>query len=434
MAREGMLKAGEPVWVAVSGGVDSMVLMHVLAELGHPCHVAHVDHGLRGAESTADRSFVEHEAKRLGLEFRAVQVDVEGAKEGRSVQMAARELRYAWFKELLREGPSVMAMAHHRDDVLETLLMGLLRGMGAQGWGGIPPVTTLETGRIIRPLLDVGREQIMANALANGIAFREDASNKDPKYLRNRVRAELLPLMEELRPGARQAMGRATGALRELKALAHRQLLLEADGLVPDGQGVLRIPVARLGESTAPHLLLTHLLREGDPHPDQVEQILEAVGAGVTGARFMLGDRRLTLEHDTLVVDRQPDGFPTFTISKAEAQAGERGGFSWRLCAPEVVDLGLGMTTAWLDRSRLAFPLLLRPWQPGDRLQPVGMQGSKLVSDILTDARVPRNEKEKTYVLLSGEEVVWVVGHRVARGFPPSVDTQEVLRVTWRPT
>lgn len=92
------------------------------------------------------------------------------------------------------------------------------------------------------------------------------------------------------------------------------------------------------------------------------------------------------------------------------------------------------MTTAWLDRSKLIFPLLLRPWQPGDRLQPVGMQGSKLVSDILTDARVPRNEKEKTYVLLSGEEVVWVVGHRVAQGFPPSTDTQEVLRVTWRPT
>lgn len=432
MTRERMAGPGEPLWVAVSGGVDSMVLVHVLLELGHPCHVAHVDHGLRGAESTADRAFVEEYAKRLGLKFRAIQVDVRAALQGRSVQVAARELRYAWFRDLLREGPSVMALGHHRDDVLETLMMGLLRGMGSHGWAGIPPVTSLEEGRICRPLIDVDRAQIRAYAAENDIQFREDSSNVEPKYLRNRVRAELLPLMEDLRSGARRTMARATGALRELAAVADAWLREESERMPRDEEGVLRVPKERLAASPAPRLLLMHLLREWHPHPDLVDQVLEAVETDMTGARFRMGDRRLTLERDSLVIDRDPDGFPTIAISMAGSGEGGAGPFAWQACSPAEVDLGLGMDTVWLDLSRLEFPLVLRPWEPGDRMRPVGLDGSKLISDILTDARVPRNGKEETYVLVSGEEVVWLVGHRVAEGFPPDANTQEVLRVSCR--
>lgn len=409
-----------------------MVLLHVLRDMGHSCSVAHVDHGLRGEESTADRVFVEQEAARLGLTFRWVQVDLAGAGKGRSVQMAAREMRYDWFKERLLEGPRAMALAHHQDDVLETLMIGLLRGMGNHGWAGIPPVTTLQEGRILRPLLDVGRDEIMAYAAEKGIAFREDPSNKDPKYLRNRVRAELLPLMEELRPGARSAMARSARSLRELTGLAQEQLRREAEGIGPDANGVLRIPKDRLTASGSPRLLLMHLLRAWKPHPDLVDQVLEAVEVEATGARFNLDDHRLTLEQDALVLDLRPDGFPTFLVSGSEVAGGERGPLSWKTCPPGEVDLGLGMHTAWLDLSKLEFPLLFRPWKVGDRMKPVGLQGSKLVSDILTDAGVPRNEKERTYVLQSGEALVWVVGHRVAEGFPPSAKTQEVLRATWR--
>ncbi|MEO8734861.1 MAG: tRNA lysidine(34) synthetase TilS, partial [Flavobacteriales bacterium] len=143
MRREAMPTPSSPTWVAVSGGVDSMVLLHVLRELGHTCIVAHVDHGLRGAASDGDCQFVEYHAMRLGLPFRSVRVDVMAAANGISVEMAARELRYGWFSELLFEGPDRLAMGHHRDDATETLLLNLLRGTGTHGWAGIQPVASI---------------------------------------------------------------------------------------------------------------------------------------------------------------------------------------------------------------------------------------------------------------------------------------------------
>jgi tRNA(Ile)-lysidine synthase len=430
--REGMLRPGEPVWVAVSGGVDSMVLLHVLRELGHPCHVAHVDHGLRGAESDADRQFVEEQAQNQGLPFRSVRVDPMAAAEGISVQMAARELRHAWFRELLHEGPHAMALGHHRDDAVETFLLNLLRGIGAHGWGGIAPVTTLPEGRICRPLLGVDRARIMHYAGANHIPFREDPSNTDPKYLRNRVRSELLPLMEALRPGARRTLARGTDLLNEMAAATDRHLDHEAEGLTPDGQGVLRIPLERLRNSAAPRMLLMRLLSGLEPHPDLVGQLLDAVHQRSTGARFHAGGGRITLERNMLVVDRVPDGFPTFTIFGAGAKPGAAGPFTWELCSVAEVELGQGMNTAWLDLDKLEFPLQLRPWRTGDRMRPVGLVGSKLISDILIDAHVPYNAKAGSYVLVSGTEIVWLVGHRVAEGFPPGKATHKVLRLSFQ--
>lgn len=429
--RERMVQPGNALWVAVSGGVDSMVLLHVLRELGYLCHVAHVDHGLRGAESDADRALVEEQAKRLGLPFRSVRVDPKAAAEGISVQMAARELRYAWFKELLREGPACMALGHHRDDVAETLMLNLMRGIGAHGWSGIPAVTELEEGRICRPLLGVDREQIMEYAVANHISFREDASNVDPKYLRNRVRAELLPLMENMRPGARRTVARGAELLKGLAAAADRQLARETEGLAPDDAGVLCIPNERLEGSAAPRLFLMRLLGGIDLHPDLIDQLLEAVRDRSTGARFYAGEFRISVGRTHLVVHREPDGFPTFDISRSDDEEGAVGPFHWRRCTPVEVDLSEGMNTAWLDLDTVEFPLTLRPWQPGDRMRPIGLGGSKLISDILIDAGISRKDKAATYVLLSGSEIIWLVGHRVAEGFSPGPGTKRVLQVTF---
>lgn len=431
MRRERMLLPGEPVWVAVSGGVDSMVLLHVLRELGHPCSVAHVDHGLRGAESDADRLFVERKAKQSGLPFRSVRVDLKAAAQGTSTQMAARELRYAWFNGLLREGPARMALGHHRDDVVETFLLHLMRGIGAHGWPGIQAVTELEEGSICRPLLGVGRDQIMEYAHANDIPFRDDASNADPKYLRNRVRAELLPLMESIRPGARRTMIRGTGLMKELTAAADRQLERETEGLAPDDQDVLRIPIQRLAESAAPRLFLMRLVEGTEIHPDLVDQLLEAVHDRSTGASFHAGGLRITVERTQVTVDRGTDGFPTFGISRSGCEAGHDGPFRWEVCTPAEVDLSQGMNTAWLDLDTLEFPLFLRPWQVGDRMRPIGLGGSKLLSDILIDAGTSRNEKASAYVLISGSEVVWLAGHRMGEGFSPGPGTKKVLRVTY---
>ncbi len=425
LGRAAMLGPGEPAWVGVSGGVDSMVLLHVLLELGHPCLVAHVDHGLRGAESDADRAFVQEQAARLGLPFRVVRVDPKASAQGISVQMAARALRYAWFRELLREGPGAIALGHHADDAVETLLLHLLRGTGADGWGGVPAVTRLPEGRVCRPLLHAGRDELLEYAALKGIPFREDASNEDPKYLRNRVRNELLPLLEALRPGARRTMRRSVNLLNELAAAANKQLAREAETMPHGGE----VPLEMLRRSEAPQLLLMRLLKEYRPHPDVVRQLLDAVHDGAVGARFPLGDHFIRVGRHALVTDAGTGGFPTFHILQEQVQEGAAGPFRWRTCTPGEVDLAQGMHTAWLDMGALQFPLVLRPWQHGDRMRPLGLAGSKRVSDILIDGRVEGDEKEGAYVLVSGGVVVWLAGHRVAEGVSPGPETKAVLRL-----
>lgn len=428
--REGMLMPGQPVWVAVSGGVDSMVLLHVLGELGYICHVAHVDHGLRGEESRADRAFVADHAHKKGLRFRVKEVHPSAVSKGESVQMAARRLRYAWFKELLQEGPAKLALGHHRDDVVETLVLNLLRGAGPKGWAGIPPVTPLGRGEACRPLLDVRRKAILAYAREHGIAFREDASNADPGYLRNRVRHEVLPLLERLRPGAGDVMARETRTLREMSLAAQAQVEQEAEDFPRLEGGKQRIPLDTLLKSRNPGLLLRHLIGAPAPHPKQVDDLLEAVEQRATGTEFFFHGRRISLAHGELWIDRPGDGLPTIRISLARKEQGAANGFSWQLCKPEAVDLERGMHTAWLDTERLGKELVLRPWRPGDRMRPIGLGGTKLISDILIDAHVPLVQKEQVYVLDSDGEVIWLVGHRIAEGYQPSTETKEVLQLT----
>ncbi len=219
--REELLAPGEAAWVAVSGGSDSMVLLHVLRALGHPVHAAHVDHGLRGAESDADRALVERWCRELGVPCRTTRVDVHAraAEQGVSVQMAARALRIAWFESLSEEGPRAVALAHHRDDAIETMWINLLRGSAGAGRGGIAP----RNGDRIRPFLCVDKAAILAYAQAHGVPFREDRSNRDPHYLRSRVRQELVPMLEALRPGSLRAMGRSQAWLRELEVAGRQQ-------------------------------------------------------------------------------------------------------------------------------------------------------------------------------------------------------------------
>ncbi|MBK6777710.1 MAG: tRNA lysidine(34) synthetase TilS [Flavobacteriales bacterium] len=235
VARESLLAPSEPVLVGVSGGVDSMVLLHVLRALEHTCTVVHVDHGLRGAESDADSAFVEAHCRERGIECVIERVDVRGkAGEGQSIQMAARELRYAVFERVLTgKSARKMALAHHADDSVETLLMNLMRGTGVAGWRGIPPIA----GRFVRPLLSVGRAAILEYASKYKVPFREDSSNTDPHYLRNRVRNELLPLMEQLRPGARNVLARDADDLRRLTSIVETgfEILARSISTGPDG-------------------------------------------------------------------------------------------------------------------------------------------------------------------------------------------------------
>ncbi|HPJ51727.1 MAG TPA: tRNA lysidine(34) synthetase TilS [Flavobacteriales bacterium] len=426
LLRHRMLEPGQPILVAVSGGVDSMVLLHVLQRLGHPITVLHVDHGLRGAESDADRSFVEEQARRCGWPCQSVRLDVraEAAKPGVSIQMAARELRYAWFRERMNAlGVPVLATAHHRDDAIETLLLNMLRGAGRQGFMGLPPTRN----GIVRPLIEVSRQDIEAFAREQGIAFRDDPSNRDPAYLRNRVRHELLPLLEALHPGARQSLGRATVMLRELGGLTDMALTRELELRVKP----LGLPLSDIRESDHPHALLAAFMQDHPLHPDRVEQVLDSLEAGGSGRCFPVegGAWLLDREHLRWMPERRP--VATIELGKDLELSPEAPVEARRMTSGDL-PAHFGPDDVWLDEDRLAFPLVLRPWRSGDRIRPLGMTGSRLVSDVLTDAKVPLDVKASVRVLESRGTLVWVCGYRLAEGFQADAGSRSVVRIVLR--
>lgn len=426
--REGLLETGEPVHVGVSGGMDSMVLLHVLRRLDHPCSVLHVDHGLRGAESDADRAFVEEHCHREGITFRCKRVDVAALaqKVGLSTQMAARELRYGFFAEAWQDRPLKTALAHHGDDAVETLLIHLMRGVGVFGWSTIRPVS----GVFVRPLLGVRRMEIERYASEHGITFRVDRSNTDPKYLRNRIRHELLPMMEEMRPGATRTMARSLELLRELEHAGEMVRSVESLGLT--GDGGLRIPFSAVERSPTPNLLLNQCLRHLGYHPETIDRLRDAIGDRSTGAEFFAGGWRAIVDRDGVIIERVMSELPAFTIDVHVPQ-GDFAGFQWCLTEGEPFSIPSTLQEVVLDADRLDFPVQVRPWRTGDRMRPLGLGGSKLVSDILIDAKVPRQEKDRTCVLVDGSgAIVWLVGHRIADGYQVGPGSGRVLRVGLR--
>lgn len=428
MRRYALATEGEPLWVAVSGGVDSMVLWHVMRMLGHPCHVVHVDHGLRGSESDADREFVVAHGRALGVEVHVHKVAVREAATvpGTSTQMAARDMRYELFHQCVRQGPGTLAMAHHADDAAETFLIHLLRGMGSHGWASIPP----RTGAFVRPLIECRRTRIEAYAKAHDIPFRSDSSNADPHYLRNRVRNELLPLMEELRPGSGQVLVRNVVLARELMALSSNALSAAAEAFLPDAEGVARLPLPLVRDSDAPHLLLHALLGPKGFHPDVLDQLLLAVEQRRTGAVFMQGIWRMTVDRDELVLQAMDADQRSWTIDGPDAVPADAP-IRIGLCQKRAEQQVPGTHVVHLDPAQAAFPMRLRPWRAGDRMRPAGLHGSKLISDMLTDAKVPSHIRKQVLVLESGGRIIWLCGYRLAEGAKADPGAVAQLRLEW---
>jgi tRNA(Ile)-lysidine synthase len=423
-----LLHPGQPLWAAVSGGVDSMVMLDVLQRMEHPVHVAHVDHGLRGEESDGDRAFVVQYCAQRGLPCQVKKVDVMGHAQamGVSVQMAARELRYAWFGGLLEQAPAVLATAHHADDRAETLLLNLARGAGLWGWGSIAP----RSAAYIRPLLACSRAQILQHAKQYSVPYREDSSNKDLHYLRNRVRHEWIPMMERATTGVGATLVRNADRLADMVRVCEQHFAASLDTAHESGSAPQRVPCALVMRSGVPVLFLHWLLRDQGFHPNVLEQMAKAIAHKRTGATFSGQGWVVLVDRDHLLVH------------KVEPTAQYVGSLSEDLAVPSGMPLRAQFAAfpvhgerdaqvAWLSVERLRFPLQVRPWRPGDRYHPLGTRGSRKVSDVLVDAKVPLLAKPGVHVVLSGEQIVWLVGHRPASDIAAQPGAAHCLRLQW---
>jgi tRNA(Ile)-lysidine synthase len=432
--RRHLFLPGQTVLVAVSGGADSVALLYALhyfhRRLGTSLSVAHLNHGIRGREADRDEDFVRHLAWRLGLPFAGERENVPALarRRGLSIEMAAREARYEFFVRAAAEaGADLVATAHTADDQAETVLLRILRGTGPQGLGGMDYRSTRGRIALVRPMLDVTHADAVAFLERHGRTWREDASNRDTKIPRNWVRHTLLPLVERgLNPQVRGALLRMARLMRD-----ENEWLAK---VTSPGTAERTLEVSHLGKlslaarrrAVLQWLIGQHVEAEALDF-DAIERVLEL-------ARTTAGTRSVPLSATASVLRR----YGVLMVERSRA-AGQK--FSAELKVPGETGVpGAGLhvrvtkgrgfrkskslragtlpsfcqvSAAAVGRSKLA----LRTWKPGDRIRPLGMDGSRKVQDILVDAKVPRDERGQLPVLVCRDTVIWIPGYRIARGW-----------------
>ena len=422
--------------VALSGGADSVALLRVLLRLGYACHAAHCNFHLRGEESNRDEAFCRTLCQTLGVELHVTHFDTHeyAARHGISIEMAARELRYAWFDGLCcKYAYPFVAVAHHRDDAVETLLLNLVRGTGLAGLTGIRPVN----GRVVRPLLGVSRAEVMAYLKALAQDYVTDSTNLQDEYVRNKIRLQILPLLEKINPQVREKISSTIHHLRGVETI-YDKAVKEAVARVTDVDGrTINIP-ALLCE-VEPQTVLFELLRPYGFVSAQVEDVFRSL-TGESGRRFANGGWEVLKDRDTLILR------PRQSESELEE---ERIGISIPQPPVEVAltresmllvsrfpltpdyRISRSPKVATLDASCVEFPLTVRPWRQGDKFAPFGMGGrKKLVSDLLTDLKLSRFEKEKQLVVADARDrILWVVGRRTDERARVTEQTREVVEM-----
>lgn len=423
-----LLDADSLVLVGLSGGADSVALLALLVQLGYPCVALHANFHLRGDESMRDEQFAENMARRLRVPFHKTDFDTAAyaSEHHVSIEMAARELRYAWFEDMRQRcGAQAIAVAHHRDDSVETVLMNLLRGTGIRGLSGIRP----RNGYVVRPLLPVSRSEILEWLAQQQLQYVTDSTNLSDAYTRNFIRLRVLPLLEELNPSAREAIARTAAHMADTEAIYLYVVENARRELWEDGS---RIPIARLIRYPSPATILYELLKPYGFSPQTADDVFRSLEKE-PGRMFYSSDYCLLKDREYLLlkpVKSQPSA-EEYIITEEDILKGVWNGPVGLSFATSVFTedfyIQKDKRTAYFDLEKLSFPLTLRRWKSGDLFVPFGMKGRKKLSDYFSDNKFSRMDKAAAWILCSGSNIVWVVGERADNRFRIGKTTNKIL-------
>lgn len=426
---EKLLCPDAKIIVGLSGGMDSMVLLDVLTCLGYRCVAAHCNFHLRGLESNRDANFVKSWCENVGIPLVSVDFDTHrhAVDNKISIEMAARELRYDWFEIIRQEqGADAVAVAHHRDDSVETVLLNLVRGTGIKGMTGI----VARNRYVVRPLLSVTRSEIEAYTAERNIPYVTDSTNEEDVYIRNIIRLKIIPELEAINPKAKEAIHRTSCHLAEAEKIYSRSIEEIHEALFRDN----KINIRLLQKTASPQAVLFELLYPLGFSPSTIRDILRSMD-GEPGRLFHAGPYRLIKDREFFILDRRGEAsigqesyridtgtdelhFPVHLVLHAESMP---------------VPIRKEPCFLYMDAEKVTFPLVLRKWQQGDWFIPFGMKGKKKLSDFFTDNKFSINKKEETWVLLSGDRIAWVVGERGDDRFRITEATKRVIVIEYKP-
>lgn len=410
--------------IAVSGGVDSTVLTHLLHQLKFNISLAHCNFNLRGAESDSDEKLVQELGLQLNIKTYTTSFNTETfAKENKlSTQIAARELRYEWFNNLVKENHlDYILTAHHADDNLETFLINLTRGSGLEGLMGIPSINK----NIIRPLLVFSRDEIEQYAIQNSITWREDKSNASTKYIRNKIRHQVVPVLKEINPSLLDSFQKTSSHLQGSQQIVDDAVTEFKKKVVTKEKEVIKISITEFQKASHPKAYLFQILKEfGFSEWNDVFQLLST-----QSGKFILSKthRLLKDRNELLLTQISPNNTSDYFIHQSNTTIST----PVQLIIDDVEKVTLSEKhIVLLDKEKLEFPLTIRKRKEGDIFYPSGMLGKKKISKFFKDEKFSLIDKENTWLLCSNNQIVWVIGKRADRRFLADNNTKKVLRIS----
>jgi len=427
--KQKLFQPEERMLLAVSGGIDSVVLFHLFVRSGYSFAVAHCNFQLRGKESDKDDHFVQDLAEEAKIQFfsRSFETEAYSKMHGISIQMAARELRRTWFSELKQANNfDKIATAHHLNDSIETALFNLAKGTGIAGLMGIQP----KKEDYVRPLLFSTRQMIEDYAALQQLKWREDRSNSSVKYSRNLIRHHVIPELKKINPNLEQTFAQTSEKIVGASAIlgdvvnAKKSELLHR---VKDLTVIDKLSLAAVGNTP---ILVYEMLEEFGFNYTQIKDMLQSLH-GQTGKVFHSGTHQITIDRKQVFIEkRQSNVHSYWKIYKDESEKHIEGvQFHFEKLGAQNTSIKRDKQMAMLDLDKLRFPLSFRHWKHGDAFFPLGMQHKKKVSDFMIDEKIPVNLKKQMLLLLSGNDIVWLVGHRIDERYKITQYTKEIFRI-----
>ncbi|MGD0582027.1 MAG: tRNA lysidine(34) synthetase TilS [Bacteroidales bacterium] len=424
-----LAESASKILLAVSGGIDSMVMTHLFISIGASIGIAHCNFNLRGAESDGDEEFVKQFASEHNIPFHSVGFDTSGfaAEKGISIQMAARELRYRWFEEIRQEhNYDKIALAHNMNDNVETFLINLTRGTGLAGLTGMKPLHQ----KLIRPILFATRNSILDYSRLNNIIYREDRTNADTKYVRNKIRHSVIPLFREINPSFDTTIAETAERLGEISEIVNAFIAPVREKLFMQRGKMLVFRIKELPSTSYRRTLLFELFRPFGIGTGQLDD-LEKLTDGRTGSQLFTGNWRLIKNRNEIIAAPREKGSGNYyEISSIE----DFSAIPWVVSAelsriPIDFVIPASEKIACLDAEKTGWPLIIRNHAAGDYFYPLGMRSKKKLSDYFIDKKYSIPEKEKMLVMESAGQIVWLIGDRIDNRYRITDSTRTVLTI-----